>query len=151
MSPLYFGFLLHQMWICKIEIRIISIMLMSTYQSLIIFIILNFSFQSNVANVVVGDFQLAGHDQILLMKCPSSYKPGPFLLEEFLNSIYITDFKRFGFVGPSDQQQELKFSGMNSMTKAYSKNKLACNCTFLLQWFMVSIFCLHCFLNLSNV
>jgi hypothetical protein len=65
---------------------------------------------SNVANVAVGDFQLAGHEQVLLVKCPSSYKPGPFPLEEFLNSIFITDFRRFGFVGLSDQQQELKFS-----------------------------------------
>lgn len=64
---------------------------------------------SNVANVVIGDFQLAGHDQVLLVKSPS-YKPGPFPLEEFLNSIFITDFKSFGLVGLSDRQQELKFS-----------------------------------------
>eukprot|EP01018_Ginkgo_biloba_P016461 Gb_41040 [translate_table: standard] len=55
---------------------------------------------SSVANVVVGDFQLAGHDQILLVKSLASAEPKSFSVENCWDSMFITDFKKSeGFEG----------------------------------------------------
>ncbi|KAH9318218.1 hypothetical protein KI387_019987, partial [Taxus chinensis] len=65
---------------------------------------------SNVGNVITGDFQLVGHDQVLLVKGPLHSKASTFSLKDLLCSMIITDFKRSGFIGLNDSQQELKFA-----------------------------------------